>query len=268
MPNYKTISKNNNVKISINELDFGKGKDNFVSDKDSIFNSSLNEYNSVIINHKFLAPKGTQNNILTIKAKKFITISKSGSIDYSGSGIPSKKINPDSKSNTISGYGGTHGGAGGSGECTIKSEKYIPNNQIDILPTFGKAGSYINNNDNTGIGGGYILLESPTITIDGSLLSDGNNGFKTGGGGGGGKIVLLANNIVINGKVSAKGGDGGTTFIQGSGGGGGGIVISSVKYTGNGKIDTSGGEGGKALDIYTGCDGQSGEDGVIASSEI
>ena len=84
-----------------------------------------------------------------------------------------------------------------------------------------------------------------------------------GGGSGGGIIHIFAKHIVLNGNITARGGNGGNAWCrwststpgQGGGGGGGGFVLLVYKTkTGSGTIDVSGGQGGN------GCNG--GEDGA------
>lgn len=257
----------NTQQINIEQIDYGKGSEAYVTNQDSLLTSGSYEYKSAEINHKLATSKLITNVSLSIKATQKIVIGKSGVIDLSESGYKTgQSSNHDGISYEFAGGGGNAGGIGGSGSCTEnKKTNLIDQNNIDI--SFGGAGvlGIKNNQGLGGNGGGYLLLVAPEIIIDGGLLANGANGIKTGGGGGGGKIVLLTEKLVINGLVSAQGGTGGNSFIQGAGGGGGGIVIISSQWNGNGSINVSGGKGGSALDIYTGCDGQTGADGYIAS---
>ncbi|CAN7028276.1 unnamed protein product [Brassica oleracea var. botrytis] len=73
-----------------------------------------------------------------------------------------------------------------------------------------------------------------------SYGSEGGVKLNAGGKGGGRVRVILKDTMLLNGSVSAKGGDGGE---EGGGGSGGSICIRVVKLRGYGKISASGGRG-------------------------
>ena len=92
-----------------------------------------------------------------------------------------------------------------------------------------------------GAGGGYIrLIATSSITIEGTISTDGADGQVTGdlgappgagsGGGSGGYIILSSSTINLSGTLSAKGGDGSdpSEAISAGGGAGGRIIIANT----------------------------------------
>ena len=96
-------------------------------------------------------------------------------------------------------------------------------------------------NGSTGVGGLLILIVRGSITINGTLSSNGTNGGNTspaspvstntgGGGSGGGRIMIIYGGTYVNGgTVVASGGPGGTGFPGRSGGAGGAGAITVKK---------------------------------------
>lgn len=73
--------------------------------------------------------------------------------------------------------------------------------------------------------------------------------FGGGGGAGGGVMLIVTPNLIVNGTITAPGGDGGagTTETGGAGGGGGGVILLTYhSKTGSGTITVAGGAGGTA----------------------
>lgn len=163
------------------------------------------------------------------------------------------------------GYGGSTATAG-SGATT----SYMGTNNFTMI--FGSAGAgggigkdmYCSSscpseniwNAAGGKGGGWIALNSPTLTISGELYAKGQNGAngpcntyycKSGGGGGGsgGQILLQGTNINLNnGKFDVSGGSGGSgTAVGGTGQGGRVKVRYGLTYTTSGTIFTLGTSG-------------------------
>jgi hypothetical protein len=109
---------------------------------------------------------------------------------------------------------------------------------------------------NGGAGGGCIIIEAPTIIVNGAIRADGLAGGATdgysgsgggntygaaaggGGGGGGGFIYLRARSIQINGQVTANGGAGSGGYVytwqnnygqvQTGGVGGAGLIVQKI----------------------------------------
>lgn len=82
-------------------------------------------------------------------------------------------------------------------------------------------------------GGGIIKIVAPIIHINGSLFADGESCYSTSNysAGSGGSIYLSTSSIIINGIISANGGNGmNKNKINYGGGGGGRIAIYSNEY--------------------------------------
>lgn len=97
-----------------------------------------------------------------------------------------------------------------------------------------------------GDGGGTLrLICNGQITIGESGLMEANGGSSAGGGGGGaGGIIILASGtgILVNGTLSARGGEGGIGNVTtGPGGGGGGGIVHLISrhldYGGTGEVN-------------------------------
>jgi hypothetical protein len=120
-----------------------------------------------------------------------------------------------------------------------------------------------------GDGGGAIKLSiSGTLTINGTLSADGQDGSGNfyAGGGSGGSIWIDGSSITLagSGTISAKGGDDYCASASYAGGGGGGgridildVAAASAFFTGGGTIDVSGGS------AATSCGAQNGSAGTI-----
>jgi hypothetical protein len=101
----------------------------------------------------------------------------------------------------------------------------------------GGANEAVTNAPDGGAGGGIIFIIANTVTIDGTLSSDGATGSQGGpdtdpygasGGGAGGSIMIQANSFTNNSTCTATGGNGGGVDSgaggsYGAGGGGGGV---------------------------------------------
>ncbi len=79
---------------------------------------------------------------------------------------------------------------------------------IPLIGGSGGAGSVRNNQGYGGGGGGGAILvaSSESITVTGSIISNGGNGNNISGGGSGGAIKLMANSISGYGIIHAEGG--------------------------------------------------------------
>ena len=115
--------------------------------------------------------------------------------------------------------GASHGGEGGGNKGTTYGSTKAPD--------AAGSGSSIS-------GGGKVSIETNTITIDGSIRSDGKTGSS------GGSILIKASESVGgHGVMSAVGGDGNT-----NGGGGGRIAIVTTLFSDfHGKVIIHGGSG-------------------------
>ncbi len=130
---------------------------------------------------------------------------------------------------TTSGYGksgdsgGAHAGSGGEGHYggAVQLTTYGDSNNSSLLGSGGGATS--NPNTYGGNGGGLIALTiGGTLTVNGSINADGQDGYGTanrGGGGSGGSIKVTTTTLAGSGAISVDGGNGNTNY---SGGGGAG----------------------------------------------
>ncbi len=155
-----------------------------------------------------------------------LTVESGGSVNADGQGYPASTgpgVGPDGGQAA----GGGHGGQGGNGNGTsvggvIYGDVYNPN-------TLGSGGGHGWNGGIGGAGGGAIrLIVSDTLSLNGVLSTNGNNGnsfYGAGGGGAGGSIWVTANTLNGNGTIQANGGDGANSYGAAGGGGGGRIAL-------------------------------------------
>jgi len=122
------------------------------------------------------------------------------------------------------GPGGGHGGSlscswGGGGGFGTAGRQYCSGTSgpaygnVSVMPLIGgsggggTAGSGSSPGKGGGGGGGAILIASSTsISLTGSIQTEGGDTNTTSGGGSGGAVKLMANTISGNGTISAKGG--------------------------------------------------------------
>lgn len=173
----------------------------------------------------------------------------------SGTGTTTNTANVNGGGGTSGGGDGGAGGAGGALAATGTSGGSgqgtggtggNPTGSADLTSAdFGgaggggqgesNAGSGAAGGGNGGNGGGFVLLIAPTITITGTIASNGANGGAGqntheegsggGGGGAGGPILLKGVNIILGSSlVSASAGNGGANGGPSSGAGGAGSV--------------------------------------------
>ena len=147
----------------------------------------------------------------------------------------------------ITAPGGSHGGVGGT-----SSQSRIGAASYDSLlnPTdLGGGGQGGQGAAGANGGGAVKVITTGTLTINGTISSNGGNAGYEGGGGAGGSIYVSAGTLGgTTGSVTANGGTGGQ---YGGGGGGGRIVLTystANNYSGavsvNGNTAANGGTGG------------------------
>ena len=139
-----------------------------------------------------------------------LVVQTGGLVDVTGKGYAAKTWWKHA-AHSVTGYGGSHGGAGATGKAApnpVYGDLHDPR-----TPGAGGGG---------GAGGGVIAIESlGTITVNGEIRSNGHG--STAGGGAGGSIRLEAPASIAGvGLIQANGGSGGNNW---SGGGGGRIAL-------------------------------------------
>jgi len=141
------------------------------------------------------------------------------------------------------GYPPSYGGIGGN---TYGSTYDI--NTLTLGSAGGQGGGW-GAGGKGGNGGGFIRLNSPKISISGTISADGENGapgasdnYNGGGGSGsGGYILINGINVTLAGTLSVQGGNGGShssysSRTAGGGGGGGGRIKIFYKSLDNSSL--------------------------------
>ena len=146
------------------------------------------------------------------------------------------------------GGGASYGGTGGDG--------YNIYGQLGSYgslsePTDLGSGGGASANGKGGNGGGAIKLNiAGTLSVNGIITCNGNDGvynsYGQGGGGSGGSIYIITNVIAGSGTVRANGGSGlGSSSYDGGGGAGGRISVKYNSKTFSGTVTAYGGTGYK-----------------------
>ncbi|MFC1653586.1 hypothetical protein ACFL1M_01950 [Patescibacteria group bacterium] len=156
-----------------------------------------------------------------------------GTFGYAGTGSCS---GTNGGTNTSGAAGSCSNGAPGGGGGT-----YGDANLEDLFMGSGGAGggSYTDYTSGSGgDGGGVVYIAADTITVSGSVSSDGNNGGNStrpaGGGGSGGSVKLMGNTLTLGSSlVTAENGAGGSGGGNGGAGGDGRVAVGySTSVTG------------------------------------
>lgn len=166
-----------------------------------------------------------------------------GSANYSANGNGGGGgSNGSSPQNAGAGGGGGNGTAGTDGTSIAGSTRGVGGSTAGTADlttaNFGGGGGGGQGNNNSGgaggAGGGLIFISGITLTISGSIVSNGANGAGTeggGGGGAGGSILLKAQTAALGTTIATSGGAGGAT--RGGAGGVGRIHLDYLtSYTG------------------------------------
>lgn len=88
---------------------------------------------------------------------------------------------------------------------------------------------------NWGSGGGLVRVNAQELVLDGTISANGQSrgGYEEPGcGGAGGGVFLNVGNLLGRGRISANGGQGKTTWVPGAGGGGGRVAVYSSTESG------------------------------------
>ncbi len=186
-----------------------------------------------------------------------ITVNNGGSINLEGKGCRGSDngdgfyaMGPDPNSGNTCVYratgaggyqygGGNHGGLGGSTIAVYTPQTYDSQTTPAMLGSGGGGAPA-----GAGYGGGLATLNiSGTLTLNGNLDADGQNGGGSQSGGSGGSILIYTNTLAGSGSVTANGGNG-----DGYGGGGGGgriaIYYNTLSNFDLSQVSANGGTGG------------------------
>lgn len=146
-----------------------------------------------------------------------LEVLSTGHIDADGKGHPEEQGEGHGTSRSGGGYGGT----GGRGVFTgVPGKTYGCPWAPDRL---GSGGTTARDNDTGGSGGGAIKLEvADKLLVEGTISANGGDAVLRGGGGSGGSIWLVAGTVSGSGTIRSDGGE--TGSVQHSGGGGGGRI--------------------------------------------
>ena len=163
-----------------------------------------------------------------------LQVAYTGTLGVTGGGFPADQGPGAGQGGSGGSYGG-NGGRSSSGSQALK-DTY---GSVFTADLFGSGGG--SNVGNGGAGGGKLEVEvRGTITLNGNMESNGQNGVQKSGGGSGGSISISTRNIRGYGYVSVVGGSGGSS--GGGGGGGGRITLDATnEYNFTGRYVVRGG---------------------------
>ncbi|MBI5741952.1 MAG: Ig-like domain-containing protein [Nitrospirae bacterium] len=152
-----------------------------------------------------------------------LSIDATGRIDVTGRGyIGGRGYNEQGRTlgnvyGSSNGAGGSYGGLGGAYSGNSNPVYGSVADPVDLGSGGGSWGWPVG-----GDGGGLILIEAGSITLDGAIISNGGeSGGSAAGDGSGGAVNISATNITGTGIITANGGGNGT----GVGGGGGRVAV-------------------------------------------
>jgi hypothetical protein len=183
-------------------------------------------------------------------------------------------------SSVASGGGAGGGGDGGSGAGAdlLGGSAYMSANNLVYSGSGGGCFTSIFNEDIGGGGGGVVsIMANKTLTMYGTVSTNGGTGFGRNsvacGGGSGGTIVLITPTVSGSGSFSTVGGGGGgANFTAGGGGGGGNTLfyqsrfLTAASYNSfGGFVYTSGGAAGTSLSTSLTPTATSGSHGLLPS---
>jgi hypothetical protein len=141
------------------------------------------------------------------------------------------------------GGGGGNGGSGGVGATNYATGGVAGFNSITSPSEAGGGGGGDSPYSTGGTGGGALKLTvDGTMLVNGVISANGGNGSGAGGGGGaGGSLALSAGTLAGSGSIIANGGNG--VGLVGGGGGGGCIAVVFNTNNFSGMFSALGGEG-------------------------
>jgi hypothetical protein len=167
-------------------------------------------------------PTGLQGQ-LTVMVLSNALVQSNAEISFDGQGSlggtgPGKGTMLSNGNGSGAGYGGA-GGASGSG--APGGPAYGSNTEPDGLGSGGGVPAGLLVSGLSQGGGALSLSVGGTLTVNGSVSANGNDGELDTGGGSGGSLWLTVGTLAGNGAISANGGNAG----DGGGGGGGRIAV-------------------------------------------
>jgi len=195
-----------------------------------------------------------------------VTVALGGSITADGKGHSADSGPGAGEHDTVGNWPAYGGGAGYGGVGGISSRlqaggaTYGSITEPVDLGSGGGGGTNWGGPADGGAGGGAIRLTvGGTLTLEGSVTSDGAEGAtignRAGGGGSGGSVYLAVGTLAGGGLISADGGaGGGPDNTKGGGGGGGRLAVYYDASTFTGDMSAAGGFGyeyGGAGTVFT-----------------
>jgi hypothetical protein len=212
---------------------------------------SLSVLDGGVLSHSSLDPD------FDLTVTNDLAIDLGGRINVTGMGYPSSTGPGAGIYNYYCPSGAGYGGAGGNSRSVAGGAAYGSITEPNDLGSGGGNNHYFVG----GSGGGLIKVEClGTLTVNGNILSEGNNGGTWNNyyssGGSGGSIYINAGTLAGSGIISANGGNGaGNNYTGGGGGGRIAIYYTENNYTGD-------------ITAYGGYGFQYGEDGTIYLSDL
>lgn len=145
--------------------------------------------------------------------------------------------------------GGSYGGIGYNGSSPTAGTRYSD----ETAPLYlGAGGGRDSVYGNGGDGGGKVRINaSGTVTVNGNIDANGEQGERdqgfTGGGGSGGSVYITATTLAGSGTITANGGRGREWTHDSHGGGGGRIALEYTSKTYSGSISADGGDNSSGI---------------------
>lgn len=174
---------------------------------------------------------------LIIDTGSKITADSQGYTPYNGPGAKGPSSDQGNSGGTYAGIGG-NGGQWGAASTNTYGNPYQPTD-------LGSGGGAYDNlgGGSGGSGGGAIKINvANNLQVDGSITANGENKDGRGSGAGsGGSLYILTRNLLGTGTISTNGGS--SLSNRGGGGGGGRIAIYYENTTFNGTTTATGGTG-------------------------
>ena len=235
------ISTNTQINVGVATFD---GSDLVVSNCTVTINGS-HSFNSLLLTNNAIVTDSSGGNQVLLTIAGDCYLDASSRLDVSGKGY-GPAGGPGAGTSAVFCQDGGGAGYGGNGGNSLGGRAGGICYGSLTFPTDLGSGGGNNNSGLGGAGGGAIRLNiSGNLTLNGSILANGNVGASVcggGGGGSGGSIYLTAATLAGSGVISASGGNAGA--LNNSGGGGGGrIAVYFGNSAFNGLIVAFGGAG-------------------------